>query len=237
MERAKKIKLQALLPMATILLLLMTTWGCGPKQPPLAKIRQKLSDASTYSVVLENMKQEGTFFKDYYHQYEIATPEKTWATGWLKVPKKFYQRYAMYLGMTVAGMENGEPSTVAAPPGYQYVGNPRYGHWRSGRSGQYWAFNRNTPLYSTMELDSDFPRIYRNDYRQYRSSQSRGVPYFGSKGQFGTQGSYTKKANPDFFQRQRAKASIKSASFSEKVSKSIGRTRTGYRGRAGGRGK
>jgi len=236
MDRRRTKQLQILLTLAVVFAL-TGLWGCGPGQPPLDEIRQRLADKSTYSVVLENMKQEGTFFKEHYHQYQIATPDKTWATGWLEVPKEFYQRYAMYLGMTVAGMKDGEPLMAAAPPGYQYVGDPRYGRWRSGPGGEYWAFNRNTPLFDELEIDIDFPHIYRGDYRKYRSSHSKGVPYFGSKGQFGTQGSYTKKAKPNFFQRQQAKANIKSASFSEKVSKSIGRTRTGYRGRSGGRGK
>jgi hypothetical protein len=230
------------LPLRTLLFIMAaflaaTLWGCGPDRPPLEDIRQELADSSTYSVVLENMKQDGTFFKKHFHQYQIATPAKTWATGWLEVPKEFYQRHAMYLGMTIAGAKDGEPLLAAAPPGYQYVGDPRYGRWRSGPGGELWAFNRNTPLFDELEIDIDFPPIYRADYRKYRSSHSKGVPYFGGKGQFGTQGSYTKKAKPNFFQRQQAKASMKSASFSEKVSKSIGRTRTGYRGRSGGRGK
>ncbi len=224
-------------PTILTMFLLLTLWGCGPGHPPLEEIRQQLAGKSTYSIVLENMKQEGTFFKNYYHQYQVATPERTWATGWLEVPKKFYQRFAMYLGMTIAGMKEGEPLMAAAPPGYQYVGDPRYGRWRSGPDGEYWVFNRNTPLYDELEIDIDFPHIYRHDYRRYRTAHSKRVPYFGSKGQFGTQGSYTKKAKPNFFERQQAKARVKNASFSEKVSNSIGRTRSGYRGRSGGRGK
>lgn len=227
---------QIILPI-TALFLLLTAWGCGSDRPPLEEIRRQLADRSTYSVVLENMKQEGTFFKDYYHQYQVATPEKSWATGWLEVPKEFYQRYAMYLGMTIAGEKEGESLEAAAPPGYQYVGDPRYGRWRSGPGGEFWAFNRNTPLYDELEIDIDFPHIYRHDYRRYRNARSRGIPYFGSKGQFGTQGSYTRKAKPNFFQRRQARASMKNASFTDKVKNSIGRTRTGFRGRSGGRGK
>ncbi len=236
MERRHKLQLRTRLTL-TVVFLLSVPWGCGPGEPPLTEIQRKLADKQTYSIVLENMKQEGTFFKNYFHQYQIATPEKTWATGWLEAPKDFYQRYAMYLGMAVAGKKEGEPLMAAAPPGYQYVGDPRYGRWRSGRGGEYWAFNRNTPLYDEIEIDNDFPHIYRSDYRKYRSSHSKGVPYFGGKGQFGTRGSYTKKAKPTFFQRQKAKASMKNASFSDKVSKSIGRSRSGYRGRSGSRGK
>ncbi len=236
MERAKTIKPSPFLPIMAVLLLWMMG-GCGPDGSPLEAIRQKLAGQSTYSVVLENMKREGTFFKNYYHQYQIATPGKTWPTGWIEVPKDFYQRYATYLGMTIAGMKDGEPLMAAAPPGYQYVGDTRYGRWRSGPGGEYWAFNRNTPLFDEMELDIDFPHVYRHDYRKYRSARSKRVPYFGSKRQFGTQGSYTKKTKPNFYQRRAAKTSMKKASFSEKVSKSIGRTRSGYRGRSGGRGK
>lgn len=236
MDRCRIKQLRTLLTL-TAVIMLAGFLGCGPGQPPLDEIRRNLADRQTYSVVLENMKEEGTFFKEYYHQYQIATPEKTWATGWLETPKAFYQRYAAYLGMTIAGMKDGEPLMAAAPPGYQYVGDTRYGRWRSGPHGEYWAFNRRTPLYNEIELDIDFPHVYRNDYRRYRSSRSKGVPYFGDKGQFGTQGSYTKKAKPTFFQRQQAKASMKKASFSEKVSKSIGRSRSGFRGRSGGRGK
>lgn len=234
-EQTRKMKGPSFLPTAVVILLFTVAAGCGPDQPPLETLRKSLANKPAYSIVLENMKQEGTFFKNHYHQYQIATPEKTWATGWMEVPKEFYQRYAMYLGMAVAGMKDGEPLLAAAPPGYLYVGDSSYGQWRSGPRGEYWAFNRNAPF--DLELDIDFPPIYRSDYRKYRSSHSKGVPYFGSKRQFGTQGTYTKKAKPNFFQRQQAKSSVKKASFLDKVNKSIGRTHTSYRGRSGGRGK
>ncbi len=221
----------------TALLVVAAAWlasGCGSDEIPLAELRRQLADQETYSIILENMKEEGNFIKDYYHQYQIATPEKTWATGWKEVPKEFYQRNATLLGMVLAGKTDGEPLDAAAPPGYQYVGDPRYGRWRSGPGGEYWQFSRGAPLFDELEIDLDFPHIYRHDYRKYRSHRSKGLPYFGSKGQFGTQGSYTKKAKPNFFQRKMA---AKRTSFADKVNRSIGRTRSGFRGRSGGRGK
>ncbi len=52
------------------------------------------------------------------------------------MPKKVYRRYEPYLGMVILSKgENGEVADSQFPPGYQYVGNERYGRWRTGSSG------------------------------------------------------------------------------------------------------
>ncbi len=225
-------------PAFAIALTALLLSGCGDKTLPLDALRAQLGKAATYTITLENMKEDGNFFKDYFHQYQVGTPGKTWATGWMAVPEKFYRTYQPLLGMVVAGRKDGEPVQAAAPPGYMFVGDQRYGAWRSDTLGrEYWAFNRNTPLFDEIELDNDFPPIYRGDYRNYSSYRSRGVPYFGSGKQFGTQGAYTKKSKPTFFERRTAKASVSKASFTDKVKRSVGRGRTDFRSRAGGRGK
>ncbi|MEZ4761907.1 MAG: hypothetical protein R3C26_01480 [Calditrichia bacterium] len=35
----------------------------------MKKIQRELNDYPEYSIILEDMKMEGTFFKDYFHQY------------------------------------------------------------------------------------------------------------------------------------------------------------------------
>ncbi len=214
--------------------------GCGGDgEPPLQRITQPLRQSTdTYSVILENMKEDGNFFKDYYHRYRILTPKKQDVTNWVKVPKNFYNSTEMLLGMALAGMKGGEPLMAAAPPGYQFVGDPRYGRWRSGRGGEYWEFEGDGPLFDELEIDIDLPHIYRHDYRSYRKTHSKGIPYFGSKNQFGTQGTYTKKRKPDFYERRMATQKVSKASFGDKVKQAtIGRTRSNFRSRAGGRGK
>ena len=62
-------------------------FGCGRPRPPLEEIRNDLKGLPTYSVILDDMKEQGTFFKDYFHKYRIITEEKTAKTDWVKVPR------------------------------------------------------------------------------------------------------------------------------------------------------
>jgi hypothetical protein len=223
---------------------MVTFYSRGSDAVPLTEIQKSLSNVPTYSVILEDMKEDGNFFKDYYHNYRIIeeSPETTddlearaSETGWLQVPENFYQTTAGLLGMVIAGKVAGDMISSPAPPGYQYIGNPRYGSWMNDPTGRsYWGWNR-TPIFFHMGLDR-YPPAYQKDYGDYQTARSRNTPYFGDN-LYGTNGSVTQKTQPNFFERRMAKQQAKSASFSEKVSQRIGRTRTSFRGGGGGTGK
>jgi len=221
--------------LTTALLLFFT--GCGSDPTPLNDIEDALNNAGAYSIILEDMKEEGNFFKDYYHKYRIIQDDKANTTDWLKVSEDVYRANEALLGMTIAGRKDGESLPAAAPPGYQYVGDPRYGSWRTDSSGRtFWAFAGGMALGRMMD-SGRYPPIYRSDYDAYTSYRSRRTPYFGRNNQYGTFGTVTQKTRPDFYARRMAKEARKKSSFSKKVSERIGRTRTNFRGRSGGRGK
>jgi hypothetical protein len=225
--------------LVAIAMLLLSGCSTGRSQPPIEKLKQNLKDVPTYSIVLEDMKTEGNFRERYFHKYRIVFPEESeqGTTDWLEVQPDYYQTNEPFLGMTLAAKKAGEMSSSVSPPGYQYVGDERYGRWRQdSRGSSFWEFYGKYALFS--QLVGGFGRpIYRNDYDEYRQYRSRGTPYFGRNNQYGTNGSYTKQTKPNFYSRRIARSNAKRASFKDRVAKRTGRTRTGFRSRSGGFGK
>ena len=220
----------------TIALLLLLA-GCGADPTPLSDIEGALKNARSYAIILEDMKEEGNFFTDYYHKYRIVQEDKANTTDWLKVSEDVYRANEALLGMTIAGKKDGEILPAAAPPGYQYVGDPRYGSWRTDSSGRtFWAFAGGMALGRMLDMGR-YPPIYQNDYDAYRSYRSRGAPYFGQNREYGTSGTVTQKSRPEFYTRRMAREAQKKSSFLKKVSERTGRTKTNFRGRSGGTGK
>ncbi len=159
---------------------------------------------------------------------------ETETTGWIEVSRQFFDKYEPLLGMVVLSKnDQGNVGTENYPPGYQYVGNRRYGSWRTDSSGgSFWEFYGKYALFSHL-LGSSRRPLYRSDYDLYRNSRSSGRPYFGPSNNYGTRGSYTKTSNPTFFQRQQVRQSSKNQRFSQKVKSraSSSRSRSGARGK------
>lgn len=231
-------KLRPLFAAIIILALLLPLSGCGGRdQLPLDWLRNRLQSVDTYSILLEDMQREGNFFTSYYHKYRVIQDDYAWSTDWMKVPESYYRRYEPLLGMVVAGRKDGEAIATAAPPGYQYVNNPRYGRWRTDNRGRsFWEFYGQYAMVRDL-MGGWYRPIYRTDYDAYQTARSRNVPFFGKTHKYGTAGTVAKAANPNFFQRRMARERSGSSSFAEKVSRRIGRTRSSLRGRSGGRGK
>ena len=119
--------------------------SCGSRSG-VGKLTKELNQFPEYSIILEDMMEEGNFFTDYFHKYKIVYGEKIGSgdsltyhnktTDWIKVEKKDYEKYYDNLGMVIAAKEkDGKVNTTAYPPGYRYVGNSRYGNWRQDSRG------------------------------------------------------------------------------------------------------
>jgi hypothetical protein len=223
---------------AMLLALLLSLSGCGRDgELPLDWLRNRLRDVPTYSILLEDMNREGNFFKTHYHKYRIVQDDRAWSTDWMKVPESVFEQYRPLLGMVVAGRKDGEPVGAAAPPGYQYAGDTRYGRWRNDAGGRsFWEFYGQYSLVRDM-MGGWYRPIYRDDYDAYRQSTTRNVPFFGKTHTYGTAGTVARQANPDFFQRRMGRERAAGASFAQKVGQRTGRSRSNLRGRSGGRGK
>lgn len=213
-------------------------FGCGTDRLPVEKFQDTLKAAPSYSVILNDMKEEGNFFREYFHQYRIVQEDSAWTSRWYEVPEEYYRRNEPFLGMVIAGRKGTEPVTTPMPPGYMYVGDNRYGRWRTGSAGNdFWEFNRGgNALFRELELDLHLP-VSRSSYSSFIQSKSKKIPFFGEKKEYGTSGVLTQKTRPNFFQRRMAVEAAKKASFSQKVSERVGRTRTNVRGRSGSGGK
>jgi hypothetical protein len=216
-----------LLPAAALL-------SCS-SSPHLERLARDLDEYPEYSIILEDMKEEGNFFDDYYHRYKIIHAErngsadslryKSELTAWLRVSQREYEKYDQYLGMTIAAKTRaGEHDFAQHPPGYEYVGDPAYGSWRADDNGNsFWEFYGQYALMSSLFGMMTRP-IYYNDWQGYRDSRSRGQPYFGRNREFGTNGAQTKEAHKSFFERRLERDRLAKQRFSQKVQDRVRRS-------------
>ena len=217
---------------------------------PVERFKGELNKYPEYSIILEDQREEGNFFKDYHHRYKVVYAEKLEGSGdslayqseitdWQEVPKKEYQKYYPYLGMVIASKsQDGKISDSQSPPGYQYVGDSRYGNWRRDERGNsFWEFYGKFAFFSHMFGMFGRP-IYRNNWDTYRDYRSTGRPYHGPDRQYGTNGTHTQRTNKTFFERKSQKEAQRKARFSERVKQRTRRSKmSGTRSRSGGFGK
>ena len=189
------------------------------------------------------MREDGNFFTDYYHKYKTVIGEKpnggdslvfrSEISDWVKVLELEYENYANYRGMVVASKSaDGKVSSDKYAPGYQYVGNQRYGHWRTDSHGSsFWEWYGKYAMMSSVFGMFNRP-VYRNDWNSYNDYRRRGAPYYGdgsfygSRGNmYGTSGRVTKQSKRNFYQRKLARQRASSSRFSDKVRKRVSRSR------------
>lgn len=223
--------------------------SCNRPDSPLQQIQQDLQSQPEYSVVLKDMREDGNFFKQYFHQYEIVRPVRkandslafeTETLDWERVSKDQYQKYGDYLGLTVLSKDSsGKISEDLYPPGYQYVGDRRYGEWQRDNNGNsFWVFYGKYVFMRSIFGMALGDRVYRSDWDGYSRSRDRGRPYLGRNRQFGTFGEKTKKSSPSFFQRRQARDAVRQRSFQDRVNSRKPRsTMSSTRRRSGGFGK
>jgi hypothetical protein len=216
------------------LVLLLSSCGGGPKKS-LEELKKDLSIYDEYSVILQDMDIEGVFSKTYHHKYKVVHSDQkdsagefsyqSFTTAWVPVALSFYQKHEGDLGMTLLSKNaEGQVQETVHPAGYQYIGNARYGEWRTDSSGnRFWEFYGKFAFFNSMfHLFS--PVRYR-DYDYWRTDYySRGRPYYGRNNEYGTTGSYTKKTNPTFFDRKVQREQAKKSRFADKVNSRQGRS-------------
>ena len=235
-----------------ILLFSLALVACGSNNP-LERLKKELGKHPEYSIILEDMREDGNFFKDYFHRYKLVYAKKgagtdslvynNEVTDWYEVEKKFYTDYSNYLGMVIASKSpNGKVDNSKYPPGYQYVGNQNYGNWRTDNRGtSFWEWYGKYALFSSMFGMFNRP-VYQNDwngYRDYRNNYGNGGgAYYGRGNAYGTNGSHTKKTKPNFYQRKATKERARKSSFSDRVKQRTRRSNmSSVRSRSRGSGK
>ncbi len=223
--------------------------GCASKADPVEKFRKGLARYPEYSVVFSDMKDEGNFFKNFFHKYKVVTGRmekgkeemiiESAETDWIKVSESAYRRYENFLGMTLLSKDrSGKITDVAQPPGYQYVGDSRYGRWRTDQRGNsFWEFYGKYMFMRSL-FGMATGSIFRRDYDNYVGYRRSNRPYYGPSREYGTYGDNTKRTNRSFFERRKKRELAKKTRFRERVQRRVGRSRTSpFRSRGGGFGK
>lgn len=163
--------------------------------------------------ILVDMKRDGG---KYWHKYKIIENGVERTTDWEEVTQSTYAAHQDHLGMAIYSKPEGklsdEATTVATPPGYAYVGNPRYGQWEQRNGQSFWVFYGQYALMRDLLWGAGrYSPIGRDTYGSYRDTVRSGKSWYGSQNQYGTQGSQTRTryADSNYYKDQ---------------------TRTGYRG-------
>ena len=217
--------------------------GCATSDP-LDKVTRKYIHAPTYSVVLEDMEQSGTFFRSHRQRFNVIQEGSdgklaSKMTPWIDVNTKAFRRLAPYLGMTVLAKTAEGVVRTPFPPGYHRVGDSRCGSWVHENENRSWYWNRNCRPYGRYVgryhggSMSTRPILWGDwdSYRTHRRSRRADKPWFGSDGKtFGTKGTYAKKSNPTYFERQTRRVQQRKARFDQRSRARAGRGRGGRRG-------
>lgn len=195
--------------------------------------------------------------KKYKHQYKILYEPLDLKkdtllqkiTDWKVVSDVFFQKHIDNMGMEIATTKEGVLKKTPAPPGFSnYIGNEKYGEWKTNSSGtSFWEFYGQFAFMSSMFNLFSSP-VGMNSWGDYRRDYyDRDRPYYGSRGaNYGTNSTYNKTSQPnstwnnktsDFKSRVRNKVRQSVASKS-RVSRSSSRyNQSRMRSRSGGFGK
>lgn len=216
-----------------VLLLLLA--GCGGKKfkkSPVDELIVAYSEVDNYSIILHDMEVDGTFFKTYKHKYEVIKNNEEGLPvssigPWKEVDEKYFKANENNLGMTLCYKKDGELEKQVSPPGYQYVGDQRYGHWQTHNGNSFWAFYGQYMFMSQMFRMVNRP-VYRREYDEYRGGYYGSRGYYGPKTagsrKYGTNSKGTQKERPNFYQRRASRTGS-------------GRSSRGFGGRGSGFGK
>ncbi|MBI9069994.1 MAG: hypothetical protein JEY94_00250 [Melioribacteraceae bacterium] len=218
----------------TVIIMFTSCGGRSFTKSPVDEMIRDMGNATTFSIILYDMDESGTFFKNYKHKYRIikeineVIDEKM--TDWVEVSKDFFYKNENNMGMEIASKgQDGKISKVASPPGYSnYVGNSRYGQWNNSGGTSFWVFYGQYAMMRSLFNMGSYP-AYRNSWNNYNTSYRGRTPYYGTKtasgSRFGTSSAYNKKTNPG--SRFSSKFSQNSRSGSRFNSKFSSRSRSG----------
>lgn len=237
------------LGIVTVLLLLSS---CGSEKrrtyvkSSIDKIITSYLDEPNYSVILADMdyKEEDD---SYYHKYRIIVQKPKMEvdtatlndstqiakdvvvknTNWEKVDPVLFEENVDNLGMTIVSKKDGVLDRKASPAGFDnYVGNERYGQWRTHSSGySFWQFYGMYRFMGDIFYGPSY-RYYRSDYRDYDRN------YRGRRGYYGTNSSRRYGTNSKTAYNKSTRWSGKSSTFKSKVRNSVKRSAAASRSRS-----
>ncbi len=174
-------------------------------QNPVDTLIKQMDKDPDFTIILYDMKEEGSFSTDYYHMYKVVKPGEgdkpvSELTEWKEVTEDFFFLHEADMGMEIAAKNNGKVTKQTAPPGYSnYVGNDKYGQWKTRSDGtSFWEFYGQYMFMSNM-LGLMAGPVYRTSYMDYNRNYRGTRPYYGgtsSAPSYGTYSSTALKQNP-----------------------------------------
>ncbi|UZR94633.1 hypothetical protein [Chondrinema litorale] len=215
--------------------ILVSCGGSDFKKAPVDVMIRDMDSLQNYTIILYDMDVESGFPDKYKHRYKIikekpdGTPYDE-LTNWYDVDESTFAYYENDMGMEVASKLDGKVTKETSPPGYsKYVGNQKYGNWRTDNSGRsFWEFYGQYAFMSNMIGLFRTP-IYRTGYYDYYNNYRGRRPYYGpvSNGsyKYGTLSSLSRKQNPNFFKRATTNNALKSR-VNNSISRSSSSSRT-----------
>jgi len=182
----------------------------------------------------------------YYHKYIILNKNSKKETAWKEVSAEKYEKHYGDLGMEIYSKPYGsfedEAITTATPIGLNYVGNQRYGEWRTDSSGHsFWHYYGQYAMLSHLMGLSGYGnnRYYRSDYNNYRNYSSSHRPYYGVNNRYGTYSKGTMNSSHfknSRFARANRNLATKIKSGAKNIKRRVSSTVRGAGGRSRGRG-
>lgn len=158
--------------------------------------------------ILVDMKREDG---KYWHKYKVVENGVERTTDWQEVTQSKYSAHREHLGMAIYSKPEGvleeDATTVASPPGYAYVGNPRYGEWQERNGQSFWVFYGKYALMRDLLWGPGrYSPVYRNTYGSYRSSVQSKKPWYGKDREYGSSGTKTRTryAGSSYYKQQRS---------------------------------
>lgn len=230
-----------------IITVLFTLASCGGKEfkkNPVDLLVKDMPTDRVFSIILNDMDVQGSFFHKYTHQYKIveereAGKPEEYVSGWYEVDERFFKQHANDMGMEITSRgADGKLHKGASPPGYNnYVGNQQYGRWESRGGSSFWAFYGQYAFMSSMFNMMAYP-ARRSHYNDYRGGYyGTGRSYYGPRNSttggtaYGTNSAYTKstgsgstwgKNNSSFKQRVSSRTSRSGSRYGSSSSRSRG---------------
>ncbi|MDP6042397.1 MAG: hypothetical protein QGG64_27855 [Candidatus Latescibacteria bacterium] len=207
---------------------LLWLWGCGGERDPVVEMQRALKSAPDYMIVLDDIREEGSFFTKYYHRYLITQGEKQVQTEWMEVSESVFRKYEPYLGMALVAKSSEGVNNTPHPPGYHYVGNEQYGRWTNRGGTSFWEFYGQYAMMRSLLGWGGGVGLSRSNYDDYRSYRQDRRPYYGRNKEYGTQGTITQKQKPSTFQRRKQAVAQKKQSFTQKLRSRTSSSRSGF---------
>lgn len=116
-----------------------------------------------------------------YHKYTMIENGEQRKTDWVEVDEEDYYEFFDFLGMEIVSKPYGffedEKINEPSPPGMGYVGDSRYGEWRTDRSTgrSFWYYYG---IYAFLNRGPGY-YYYRGDWNRWRRDYRNKGPYYG----------------------------------------------------------